>query len=136
MIWAILRRVLPGRQDPVEPESAPNLPKFAIASAVGAITFSRSTEIVFEPEKIVNSEYCRLALLKVGNPNTLINLVSRRVRQLNSGGGTISRPLLNDVTGLGAADIALKEIIEEKMGWENPADLELTEPAPKKRKRS
>jgi len=83
----------------------------------------------------VNSELCRQALLKVGNPNTLINLVSRRVRQLNSAGGTGSRPLLNDVTGLGAADIALKEIIEEKMGWENPADLELAEPAPKKRKR-
>jgi len=83
----------------------------------------------------VNSELCRLALLKVGNPNTLINLISRRVRQLNSAGGTGSRPLLNDVTGLGAADIALKEIIEEKMGWENPADLELAEPAPKKRKR-
>jgi hypothetical protein len=97
---------------------------------------SPARQKVFEPEYIVNSELCRQALLKVGNPNTLINLVSRRVRQLNSAGGTGSRPLLNDVTGLGAADIALKEIIEEKMGWENPADLELTEPAPKKRKRS
>ena len=83
----------------------------------------------------MNSELCRLALLKVGNPNTLINLVSRRVRQLNSAGGMGSRPLLNDVTGLGAADIALKEIIEEKMGWENPAELEIEPPAPKKRKR-
>jgi DNA-directed RNA polymerase subunit K/omega len=84
----------------------------------------------------VNSELCRQALLKVGNPNTLINLVSRRVRQLNSAGGMGSRPLLNDVTGLGAADIALKEIIEEKMGWESPADLELEPTTPKKRKRS
>lgn len=84
----------------------------------------------------MNSELCRQALTKVGNPNVLINLVSRRVRQLNSAGGTGSRPLLNDAAGLGAADIALREIIEDKMGWEDPADLELEQPAPKRRKRS
>lgn len=83
----------------------------------------------------MNSEFCRSALIKVGNPNVLINLISRRVRQLNSGGGNLSRPLLNDVTGLGAADIALKEIVEEKMGWEVPEEAPVLE-APKKRKRS
>jgi hypothetical protein len=86
-----------------------------------------------EPKENVNSELCRLALLKVVNPNVLINLVSRRVRQLNSGGGNLSRPLLNDTTGLGAADIALTEIIEDKMGWEMPEELGLAESAPKKR---
>ena len=84
----------------------------------------------------MNSELCKLALAKVGNPNVLINLVSRRVRQLNSGGGALSRPLLLDVAGMGAADIALMEIVEDKMGWEAPADLQVAEPAPKKRKRS
>jgi hypothetical protein len=84
----------------------------------------------------VNSELCKTALAKVGNPNVLINLVSRRVRQLNSAGGIGSRPLLNDVAGHGAADIALRELIEEKMGWESPEDLQLVEPAPKKRRRS
>ena len=83
----------------------------------------------------MNSELCRLALAKVGNPNVLINLISRRVRQLNSGGGTLSRPLLLDIAGLGAADIALKEIVEDKMGWETPEELQLVEPPPKKRKR-
>ena len=83
----------------------------------------------------MNSELCRQALVKVGNPNTLINLVSRRVRQLNSAGGTGSRPLLADYTGLGAADIALKEIVEDKMGWDLPEDLQLVEQTPKKRKR-
>ena len=83
----------------------------------------------------MNSELCKQALAKVGNPNVLINLVSRRVRQLNSGGGNLSRPLLLDTTSLGAADIALKEIIEEKMGWEMPEELQLVDPAPKKRKR-
>ena len=85
----------------------------------------------------MNSELCKKALEKVGNPNVLINLVSRRVRQLNSGGGAASRPLLADVTGLGAADIALLEIIEEKTGWEMPELAEVEKPASqgKKRKR-
>ena len=70
--------------------------------------------------KIVNAELCKKAAEKVGNPNVLVNLISRRVRQLNSGGGGLSRPLVTDVGNLGAADIALREIIEEKIGWEMP----------------
>ena len=73
------------------------------------------------------------ALTKVGNPNVLINLVSRRVRQLNSGGGGINRPLVEPGT-MGAADIALKEILEEKIGFELPEPTPLAE-APKKRKK-
>ena len=53
---------------------------------------------------------------KVGNPNVLVNLVSRRVRQLTSGGGAMSRPLIADVGNMGAADIALMEIIMTKDG--------------------
>ncbi len=72
---------------------------------------------------------------KVGNPNVLINLVSRRVRQLNSGGGSSSRPLIADTANMGAADIALAEIIEEKVGWEMPemADVEKATGHTKKR---
>ncbi|MDB6023361.1 MAG: rna polymerase subunit omega/k/rpb6 [Pedosphaera sp.] len=68
----------------------------------------------------MNAELCKRALEKVGNPNVLINLVSRRVRQLNSGGGSAGRPLIADTANMGAADIALAEIIEEKMGWHVP----------------
>ena len=68
----------------------------------------------------MNSEYVRQALVIVGNPNVLVNLVSRRVRQLNSVGGSISRPLLANTENMGAADVALLEIIEGKMGWEMP----------------
>ena len=72
---------------------------------------------------------------KVGNPNVLINLVSRRVRQLNSGSGAISRPLVEPGT-MGVADIALTEIIEDKIGFEMPELVELTRvTAPKKRKK-
>jgi DNA-directed RNA polymerase subunit omega len=83
----------------------------------------------------VNAELCRKALEKVGNPNILVNLVSRRVRQLNSGGGGLSRPLVADVGNLGAADIALREIIEDKIGFELPEPEELVRPAPKRRRK-
>jgi DNA-directed RNA polymerase subunit omega len=85
----------------------------------------------------LNAEFCKKALEKVGNPNVLINLISRRVRQLNSGGGALSRPLIADVAGLGAADIALLEIIEEKIGWDMPelSDIEKPSDGSKKRKR-
>jgi len=80
----------------------------------------------------MNGEFVKQALAKVGNPNILVNLISRRVRQLNSGGGAISRPLVANTGNLGVADIALREIIEEKMGWELPELLALTRPVRKK----
>lgn len=83
----------------------------------------------------MNAELTRKALEKVGNPNVLVNLISRRVRQLNSGSGGLSRPLIADVGHLGAADIALTEIIEEKIGFEMPEITELTRPVAKKRKK-
>jgi DNA-directed RNA polymerase subunit omega len=67
----------------------------------------------------LNAELLRQAAEKVGNPNILVNLVSRRVRQLIAG----SRPLIKDTANMGAADIALNEIVFDKMGWEAIADL-------------
>lgn len=64
----------------------------------------------------MNSDYVKQALVKVGHPNVLINIISRRVRQLN-GGGASGRPLISDTATLGVADIALLEIIEGKLGW-------------------
>lgn len=67
----------------------------------------------------MNADLTRKALEKVGNPNVLVNLVSRRVRQLNGlSGGAPARPLISETAGLGAADIALLEIAEGKLGWE------------------
>ncbi len=85
-------------------------------------------------EKLLNAELTRKALEKVGNPNVLVNLVSRRVRQLNSGSGAMSRPLVTETGNLGAADIALLEIIEDKIGFEMPEVTELTRPAKKRKK--
>jgi DNA-directed RNA polymerase subunit omega len=83
----------------------------------------------------VNAELCKKAAEMVGNPNVLVNLISRRVRQLNSGGGGLSRPLIADVGSLGLADIALREIIEGKMGWEVPEPVALVRPQAKKRRK-
>jgi DNA-directed RNA polymerase subunit omega len=83
----------------------------------------------------MNAELIKQALEKVGDPNTLVNLISRRVRQLNSGNGTISRPLVSDTGSLGTADIALREIIEGKMGWELPEIVTLIRPVRKTRRK-
>lgn len=83
----------------------------------------------------MNAELVKKAMEKVLNPNILVNLISRRVRQLNSGGGSVSRPLIADVGNLGLADIALREIAEGKMGWEVPEIVELTRPTGKNRKK-
>jgi DNA-directed RNA polymerase subunit omega len=76
----------------------------------------------------MNADFVKQALELVENPNVLVNLVSRRVRQLNSGGGSISRTLLANVEHLAAADIALLEIIEGKMGWIIPEHAETPRP--------
>ena len=80
----------------------------------------------------MNSELTRKALEKVGNPNILVNIVSRRVRQLNGlAGGAPSRPLISETAGLGVADIALIEIAEGKIGWEMlPDEVEPEAEAP------
>jgi DNA-directed RNA polymerase subunit omega len=83
----------------------------------------------------MNAELCKRANEKVGNPNVLVNIVSRRVRQLNSGGGGLSRPLILNVGNMGAADIALTEILEDKIGWDMPDLVALVRPVAKKRKK-
>ncbi len=83
----------------------------------------------------MNSEFVKQALAKVGNPNILVNLVSRRVRQLTTGGSQ-GRPLLADTAGLGAGDIALLEIIEDKMDYDILENPEEVQPQQKKKKRS
>jgi DNA-directed RNA polymerase subunit omega len=84
----------------------------------------------------MNAELCKRANEIVGNPNVLINLVSRRVRQLNSGGGGVSRPLVNVPASMGLADIALTEIVEGRMGWEVPEETVAVRPVAKKRRKS
>ena len=62
----------------------------------------------------MNSKYLEAALQQIPNPELLINIVSRRVRQLAQG----HRPLTQTHPKMDHADIALKEISEGKLGYE------------------
>lgn len=85
----------------------------------------------------MNAELSKQALAKVGNPNVLVNIISRRVRQLTTGGGTHSRPLIADTAGMGAADIALTELLEDKFAWELTMEEQMSEKVqtPRKKKK-
>jgi len=81
----------------------------------------------------MNAALNRQASEIIPNPSVLINLISRRVRQLN-GGGT-SRPLADGSGNLSAADMALREIIEGKMIWEMPEFVPPSRPNGRNRNR-
>lgn len=54
------------------------------------------------------------ATKKIPNVPHLVNVVSKRVRQLNAG----HKPMVDIVSRMGFADIALTEIIQGKLGFE------------------
>ena len=61
----------------------------------------------------------------IPNPETLVNMVSQRVRQLCLG----HRPMVEFVPGLGNADIALSEIAAGKLSFESTLNQSVTDPA-------
>ncbi len=63
------------------------------------------------------------ALKKVPTQQALVNIVSKRVRQLNNG----ERPLVDAGFRTGFADIALQEIIEGKLTLTYPVASPLSE---------
>jgi DNA-directed RNA polymerase subunit omega len=63
------------------------------------------------------------ALKKVPSQQALVNIVSKRVRQLNQG----ERPLVDAGFRAGYADIALQEIIEGKLTLVYPAAAPVVE---------
>jgi len=79
----------------------------------------------------MNAELVRKALEKVLEPNLLVNMISQRVRALNAG----ARPLLINTGNLGVADIALAEIVEDRMTCTMPEFIKLLRPAAQPRKR-
>lgn len=82
----------------------------------------------------MNADLLKKAADKIGNPNILVNLISKRVRQLNGTGGAGSRPLLLETANMGLGDIALAELVEGKMDWEQ-LQLLAPETGPAKRRR-
>ncbi len=70
------------------------------------------------PNETMRSELVEEASKVIPDPPILINLVSRRVKQLNLG----RAPLVATDHRMGAADIALTEIIEGKISPELPEE--------------
>ena len=68
----------------------------------------------FNTQKIMNPELVKAASEVVRSQQILVNIVSRRVRQLAFG----HRPMIEFAPGLGHADIALTEIVQGKLTFE------------------
>jgi DNA-directed RNA polymerase subunit omega len=64
----------------------------------------------------LRDDYLKQALAVIPDPNILINVVSRRVKQLRRG----NRPLVESLEKLNPEDVALREIIEGKISYELP----------------
>jgi DNA-directed RNA polymerase subunit omega len=63
----------------------------------------------------MNADLVKAASEVITNPQILVNMVSRRVRQLTLG----HRPLIEYAPGLREADIALTEIASGKLTFES-----------------
>lgn len=62
----------------------------------------------------MRDDYIKEALKSINDPNVLINVVSRRVKQLKRG----NRPLVESLEKLSPEDTALREVIEGKISFE------------------
>ncbi len=62
----------------------------------------------------MRDEYLKQAQTIISDPNVLINVVSRRVKQLKYG----MKPMVESLERLEPEDIALREIIEGKIDYE------------------
>jgi DNA-directed RNA polymerase subunit omega len=80
---------------------------------MGAIVAFDGFHFIF-PCRPMRDDYIRDALKTINDPNILINVVSRRVKQLKRG----NRPLVSSLEKLSAEDTALREIIEGKISHE------------------
>jgi DNA-directed RNA polymerase subunit omega len=62
----------------------------------------------------MRDDYLQKALKTIDDPYILVNVVSRRVKQLRRG----ARPLVESLEKLAPEDVALREIIEGKISYE------------------
>jgi DNA-directed RNA polymerase subunit omega len=62
----------------------------------------------------MRDDYLKAALKVIDDPNILVNVVSRRVKQLRRG----HRALVESLEKLSAEDTALREIMEGKISYE------------------
>lgn len=62
----------------------------------------------------MRDDYLQAALLVIDDPCILVNVISRRVKQLKRG----NRALIESLEKLSPEDIALREVAERKIGYE------------------
>lgn len=67
--------------------------------------------------RLMTTSLLEEALKVIPNQQLLVNVVSKRVRQLTAG----HRPMVETGPRMGFSDIALKEIVEGKLKWELPS---------------
>jgi DNA-directed RNA polymerase subunit omega len=95
----------------------PRLTQFVLSEKVlpqlpeNVVSFEQARPNSQLPGSTMKSDLVEQASEIVPDPLVLVNLVSQRVRQLNSG----RSPLIPTRPSMGAADIALTEIIEGKI---------------------
>lgn len=70
----------------------------------------------------MRDDYLKSALKVIDDPMILVNVVSRRVKQLRQG----SRPLVESLEKLSAEDTALREIAEGKISYTLASSTELS----------
>ena len=69
----------------------------------------------------MRNDYLQSALKVIDDPTILVNVVSRRVKQLKRG----NRPLIESLEKLSAEDTALREIAEGKITYQLATAAEL-----------
>lgn len=74
-----------------------------------------------QPAIPMRDDYLQNALKVVGDPTILVNVISRRVKQLRRG----NRPLVESLEKLSAEDTALREVAEGKISYELATPEEL-----------
>jgi len=75
------------------------------------IQFEQTKAVSGRSMKPMKSSLVEQASAVIEDPQILINVVSKRVEQLNQG----RSPLIETLPSMGAADIALTEVIEGKV---------------------
>lgn len=68
----------------------------------------------------MRDDYLQAAQLVITDPMILINIVSRRAKQLKNG----YKPLIESLERLSAEDLALREVMEGKITYQLDEDIE------------
>src|SRR5919204_5695041 len=94
---------------------APQLTPVALAGESPTILqFPNGAECAVHSLRHMTTQLLQEAAKKIRNQQLLINVVSKRVRQLGLG----HRPMVETTPRMSLTDIALKEIIAGKLGFE------------------